>query len=128
MAYVQTLIFDHDINTSLQIGDQVFKTSTSPSGGFQLNQSSVPIHIGTVLNIISLREIEVYSTYVDDFGNALPYNALDPNGGDYISFSKSRVVNKNDVLGYYATVHFENNSPTAAKLWSVATGITENSK
>jgi len=128
MAYVQTLTFDHDINTSLQVGDQVFKTSTSSSGGFQLNSSSIPIHVGQVHNIISLREIQVYSTYVDAGGNALVYNALDPNGGDYISFSKNRVVNKNDVLGYYATVHFVNDSTAAAKLWSVGTGITENSK
>ena len=128
MAYVQTLIFNHDINVSLQVGDQVYMTSTSPLGGFENNSSAVPIHIGHVHNIISSTEIEVYSEYVDANGDPLSYNMLDSNGGDYISFSKNRVVNNNDLLGYYASVHFVNNSTTDAKLWSVGSGITENSK
>ena len=129
MAYVQTLTFNHDINTSLQVGDQVYMTSTSPLGGFENNSSAVPIHVGEVHNIISSTEIEVYSEYVDPTtGDPLSYNMLDSNGGDYISFSKNRVVNNNDLLGYYASVHFVNNSTTDAKLWSVGSGITENSK
>ena len=103
-------------------------TSTSPLGGFENNSSAVPIHVGYVHNIISSTEIEVYSEYVDANGDPLNYNLLDPNGGDYISFSKNRVVNNNDLLGYYASVHFVNNSTTDAKLWSVGSGITENSK
>ena len=128
MAYVQTLNFNHDINVSLQVGDQVYMTSTSEKGGFQQNSSAVPIHIGKVHNIISSTEIEVYSEYVDANGDPLLYNMLDSTGGDYISFSKNRVVNNNDLLGYYASVHFVNNSTTDAKLWSVGSGITENSK
>ncbi len=128
MAYVKTLTFNHDINTSLQIGDQVYKTSTSPLGGFENNSSAVPIHIGKVHGIISSKQIEVYSEYVDNTGTPLPYNMLNPDGGEYISFSKNRVVNNNDLLGYYASVHFVNNSTTEAKLWSVGSGITENSK
>ncbi len=129
MAYVQTLTFNHDINVSLQVGDQVYMTSTSPLGGFENNSSAVPIHVGHVHNIISSTEIEVYSEYVDaTTGDPLSYNMLDSNGGDYISFSKNRVVNNNDLLGYYASVHFVNNSTTDAKLWSVGSGITENSK
>jgi len=128
MAYVKTLTFNHDINTSLQIGDQVYKTSTSPLGGFENNSSAVPIHIGKVHGIISSKQIKVYSEYVDSNGTPLPYNMLSTDGGEYISFSKNRVVNNNDLLGYYASVHFVNNSTTDAKLWSVGSGITENSK
>ena len=129
MAYVQTLTFNHDINVSLQVGDQVYMTSTSPLGGFENNSSAVPIHVGQVHSIISSTEIEVYSEYVDaTTGDPLSYNMLDSNGGDYISFSKNRVVNNNDLLGYYASVHFVNDSTKEAKLWSVGSGITENSK
>ena len=128
MAYIQTLTFNHDINTSLQVGDQVYKTSTSLLGGFENNSSATPIHIGQVHDIISSTEIQVYSEYIDSSVVPLTYNALDPDGGDYISFSKNRVVNNNDLLGYHASVHFVNNSTTDAKLWSVGSGITENSK
>jgi len=126
MAYVQTLTFDYNINSSLQIGDQVYMTNTSSLGGFDQNLNSTPIHVGEVLNILSSTEIEVYSVYVDSIGNALPYNQ--PTGGEYISFSKNRVVNNNDLLGYYASVNFVNDSPYEAKLWSTASVVTENSK
>ena len=127
LAYIQILTFSQDINCSLQIGDQVYKTSTSPFGGFEQNTSQ-PIHIGHVHNIISSTQIEVYSTYVDGGGVPLPYNSLDPSGGDYISFSKNRVVNNNDLLGYYASVNFVNDSKLDAKLWAVGMGGNENSK
>ena len=128
MAYIQTLTFDYDVNTSLQVGDQVYMTDTSPVGGFQQNQSAVPIHVGYIYSIPSSTEIEVYSDYVDSSGDPLSYNQLSSTGGDYISFSKSRVVNNSDLLGYYASVKFKNNSTKDAKLWSVGSGITENSK
>ena len=129
MAYVQTVNFSFDINCSLQVGDQVYKTATSPLGGFEQSFGSMTIHVGSVFSIISPTSIEVFSEYVDpNTGLPLPYNQLNLGGGDYISFSKNRVVNNNDLLGYYASVHFVNNSTTDAKLWSVGSGITENSK
>ena len=102
MAYVQTLTFNHNINTSLQVGDQVYMTSTSTFGGFDQNPSAVPIHIGHVHSIISSTEIEVYSDYVDGFGNAITYNLLDPNGGDYISFSKRSRTSSSSWISLYA--------------------------
>ena len=138
MSYIQTVIFSFDINCSLQVGDQVYKTATSPLGGFEQSFGSMTIHVGHVHSIISSTKIEVFSDYVCQtvdtsvgcyaVGDPLPYNRLSPDGGDYISFSKNRVVNNNDLLGYYASVHFVNNSTTDAKLWSVGSGITENSK
>lgn len=128
MSYIQTVIFSFDINCSLQVGDQVYKTATSPLGGFEQSFGSMTIHVGHVHSIISSTKIEVFSDYVDSLGDPLPYNQLDPSGGDYISFSKNRVVNNNDLLGYYASVHFVNNSTTDAKLWSVGSGVAENSK
>mgnify|MGYP001067207764 CR=1 FL=1 len=129
MSYVQTVNFSFDINCSLQVGDQVYKTATSTLGGFEQNLGATTIHVGSVFGIISPTSIEVLSEYVDpSTGLPLPYNQLNPNGNDYISFSKNRVVNNNDLLGYYASVHFVNNSTKAAKLWSVGSGVAENSK
>jgi len=129
MSYVQTVNFSFDINCSLQVGDQVYKTATSPLGGFEQNLGATTIHVGSVFGIISPTSIEILSEYVDPgTGLPLPYNQLDPTGNDYISFSKNRVVNNNDLLGYYASVHFVNNSTTDAKLWAVGSGIAENSK
>ena len=40
----------------------------------------------------------------------------------------SPLVNNNELLGYYALLKFENDDNKEAKLWSVGTEITENSK
>ena len=46
----------------------------------------------------------------------------------YFSFSKSGVVNQNELIGYYASVKFENNSTEKAELFSAGTEVHENSK
>ncbi len=128
MAFILTLNFDYEINTSLQVGDNVYHTSTSALGGFAQNDNLFgdQTHIGVVHNILSPYKIEVYSEYEDSVGN--PINGITPVASDYISFSKNRIVNNNDLLGYYASVNFVNDSKQSAKLWSVASEVTENSK
>tara|TARA_R100001463_G_C3464981_1_gene215276 strand:+ start:367 stop:747 length:381 start_codon:yes stop_codon:yes gene_type:complete len=126
MAYSYTIAFDYDINTSLQVGDKVYKTYTSSIGGFDQNPSNKPTHIGDVLTINSTRNISITCPYMNDDGT--PDLTYTPDGNDYLSFSKNRIVNNNDLLGYYASVKFVNNSPNAAKLWAVGSGVTENSK
>ena len=136
MAFVLTLNFNYEINTSLQIGDQVYHTGTSLLGGFEQNNVTFggQTNIGTVHNILSPFQIEVYSEYTcttigggcSAVGDPLP--GIIPTPSDYISFSKNRIVNNSDLLGYYASVQLINDSITDAKLWAVGSGITENSK
>ena len=126
MSYIITLNFDYELNSSLQIGDQVYHTSTSMLGGFDQNQNVDQIHLGTVIDIPTLFSIQVQVDYVDSLGN--PTLSIQPEQGDYISFSKSRVVNNSDLLGYYASVKLVNNSKIKAELFSVGSEITENSK
>lgn len=126
MPFIIALDFDYNINVSLQVGDQVYYTTTSQLGGFDQNPNIVQQHIGEVNEIISpgpvsLFQINVYSPYT----LVPPYI---PPTGVYISFSKNRIVNNNDLLGYYASVKFINNSPDEAELWAVGVGIAENSK
>ena len=132
MAFVFTLTFDFELNTSLQVGDNVYWTSTSSLGGFdQQPNISGQQHLGVVQNLLSpnsvgKHEVIVYSEY--DVGGVPIPNIYPPPPGAYISFSKSRAVNNNELLGYYALIKFENNDDKEAKLWSVGTEITENSK
>jgi len=145
MAFVLTLTFDYEINTSLQVGDQVYHTGTSLLGGFEQNDNLFggQIHIGVVQDILppdttdpsnTTYSIMVYSTYecttigggCSVIGDPLP--GIVPNPGDYISFSKNRIANNSDLLGYYASVKFINNSFHEAKLWAVGSEVTENSK
>jgi len=132
MAFVFTLTFDFELNTSLQVGDNVYWTSTSSLGGFQQQANiSGQQHLGVVQNIVSpnnlgQHDVIVFSEY-DTLGVPTP-TIYPPPAGAYISFSKSRAVNNNELLGYYALLKFENDDNKEAKLWSVGTEITENSK
>lgn len=132
-AFSIILTFNHEINTSLQIGDQVYHTTASPVGGFQQNPNiSDQIHIGHVTDIISPFEIVVYSEYTDSNGDPLawviPSPGLHGSPGDYISFSKNRIVNNNNLLGYYGYVRLLNDSTKKAELFSIGSVVTENSK
>ena len=126
MPFIIALNFDYNINVSLQVGDQVYYTTTSQLGSFDQNPNIAQQHVGEVQEIISpgsesLFQINVYSPYT----SVPPYV---PPPDVYISFSKNRIVNNNDLLGYYASVKFINNSPDEAELWAVGVGIAENSK
>ena len=132
MAFVFTLTFDFELNTSLQVGDNVYWTTTSSLGGFdQQANISGQQHLGVVQNVVSpnnlgQHEVIVFSEY-DVLGVPIP-TIYPPPPNAYISFSKSRAVNNNELLGYYALLKFENDDNKEAKLWSVGTEITENSK
>lgn len=151
--------FQQDLNTSLQIGDDVYYNSLNPMGGFDSNGATSTIHVGEVTNIsyapsyITLVEevvdeetivtevfneqvwsVVVLSYHVDNSGNPCVAGVegcmatATPIAGAYISFSKSSVVNNNDLTGYYASVDFVNNSKEKAELFSAATSVTESSK
>ena len=143
MAFSITLTFDHEINTSLQIGDQVYHTSTTPLGGFDQNNFDFggQTHIGVVQDIISpdltdflisndptdvKHRVQVFSEHVDSSGN--PLSGVIPSSGAYISFSKNRIVNNNELLGYYGLLRFENDSIREAELFSVGSEVVINSK
>ena len=132
MAFVLTLTFNFELNHSLQVGDNVYWTSTSSLGGFDQQASiSGQQHLGVVQNIVSpnamgMYEVIVFSEY--DVGGVPIPTVYPPPVGAFISFSKSRAVNNNELLGYYALLKFENDDNKEAKLWAVGTEITENSK
>ena len=128
MAVVLTLEFNYEINSSLQIGDNIYHATPTSSGNYSVveNISSIT-HVGTVYDIISSYKIEVYSDYIDsNTGNLL--SGIQPPSNSYISFSKNKAVNNSDLLGYYGEVNFENDSKLKAELFSVGSEVSENSK
>jgi len=84
MAFVITLNFNQEINTSVQVGDNVYHSIPNLSGGFDvINNSNPPIHVGEVYSITSPFEMEVYSNYecqntttpgCTNIGDPLPVN------------------------------------------------------
>tara|TARA_Y100000592_G_scaffold87195_1_gene141476 strand:+ start:4343 stop:4699 length:357 start_codon:yes stop_codon:yes gene_type:complete len=116
---VIALSMNIELNVSLQIGDTVYYVPTGSTAGFDVNSSEV-IRVGLVTNIDH------------DFGlinvdTNLP-QAMWPNPGDFILFSKDNKANMNSMLGYYSKVRMRNNSDRRFELFKVNADYTESSK
>ena len=67
-------------------------------------------------------------------GNRITFRFDDQNGtfvlmpSGFYSFSKSKITNTSNLVGYYADVNFVNNSTEKAELFSVSSEISESSK
>lgn len=135
MAVTLLIDFDHELNTSLQIGDEVYHTLVSSLGGFSQDGVNVTTHIGVINDIIENStasglpqfQLQVVSQHVDPTNNTLLAGIL-PTSNSFLSFSKDKTVNDNDLLGYYASINFQNDSRVKAELFSVGTSVVESSK
>jgi len=116
------------LNTSLQVGDNIYYTLAGDiklNGGFAT--TATPSFLGTVVSTDILGNGLTRVTVLD---SVTPGGGVSPveGGGAYFSFSKSGKVNQNELIGYWASVEFVNNSRVPAKLFAVGTEVHENSK
>jgi hypothetical protein len=130
-----TLTFNHDINTSTQVGDVAYYVSTPPLGSTQVWASTTTPHdtaareqvceIGPILSIIST---PTFSTIVCEMSVANIAACGLPTIGVFIMFSKDNKVNLGHLLGYYCDVQFRNSSKTAAEIFNIGSVFSESSK
>ena len=115
-----------NLNTSLQVGDMIYVTSTTGSLlGQNINQSSVDINADNQVGF--LRKIEQiaptsYTLHVDNSG--FTANVIQ---GEFLMFDKYNQSN-DDIKGYYMEVKLVNNSRKKAELFSLSSEVTESSK
>jgi len=128
-----TIVFDNSINSSLQIGDEVYYCPNLFHGGFNTvdnaNLSSTGIvHIGKCDSIDRL--INKISILVNPSLSGPQATAVTGGigVGDFIMFSKDNKANLNSLLGYYAETTFINDSPHKAELFAASTEVSESSK
>ena len=114
---ITTLTFTKPLNVSCQVGDTAYYVSTSASGGFNINSSSV-IEIGIISDITGL------VVTIDDS----MVSSGSPPDGSFILFSKDNKANLSSALGYYCEMKFKNTSTTPSELFSVGVDIFESSK
>ena len=113
MATVTKIEFDNPINSSLQIGDEVYVSSVS-TGGIV----SEPVYVEKV--------IEIGSHYVVvNKDNTIPPII---SNGDFILFAKDIRVNESSLKGYYADVTFQNSSNTKTELFAISSEVVPSSK
>lgn len=109
------LTFNQDINVSVQIGDIIYYSPTTPTGTH--DTAGAIIELGDVVSI---------------YGNTIVVNyqvgTVLPTASDFIMFAKDRSANMSSLLGYYAEFRIVNNSRDKAEMYSVSVDITESSK
>ena len=131
------LTFGHEINTSLQVGDDVYYCPNAPLGGFttvdnEWDSSTGIAHIGKCIAID--RDdykiiVEVDSSHSVEVLGVTTWPILDGIlSGVFIMFGKSTEANLSSLLGYYAKTTFINDSPEKAELFAVSTEFSESSK
>lgn len=115
-----TLTFQHPLNHSLQVGDTVWYTEVSPSGGYDVAPTATKL--GTVVEVS-----DQYQAHQIKVSNNILTSA--PSLADkYIMFSKDNRANLTSLVGYYAEAKFENNSKEKAELFSVSSEVAQSSK
>tara|TARA_R110000737_G_scaffold334222_1_gene352345 strand:+ start:1382 stop:1738 length:357 start_codon:yes stop_codon:yes gene_type:complete len=114
---ILTLNFPN-VNVSAQLGDYVYYSMPSTSGGF--NTSSIPSTFGFGM----IRAITATSITVQ-YNDA---RVSPPPVGSFIFFQKDKKVNMSSILGYYMQVDFVNDSKEKAELFSVGAEVQESSK
>ena len=124
---VITLSNINNLNTSLQVGDMIYVTSTSSLLNSS-NKRGATINANNRVGI--LRKIDqnptIPTTYVLSVDNSTPYGATVA-VGQFIMFSKYN-QSDDDIKGYYMEVKLVNNSNKKAELFSLGSEVTESSK
>tara|TARA_R110002012_G_scaffold64466_2_gene169489 strand:- start:2468 stop:2953 length:486 start_codon:yes stop_codon:yes gene_type:complete len=147
--------FTSPINESLQTGssiggdargDVVYYCPTVAHGGFNtVNAANHPttnlVRIGLArsitINASGNYELEVeidtfvgtgYQTTVLDISNIVNGYKDFCKQDCFLMFSKNKEANRSSLLGYYAEVGFNNDSPDIAELFAVSTEVSESSK
>ena len=109
------LIFNQDINVSVQVGDIIYYSPTFINGVH--NTAGTIVELGSVLSISGKTIVVTY----------LP-GAILPNASDFIMFAKDRSVNMSSLLGYFAEFRIVSNSKDKAEMYSISVDVTESSK
>tara|TARA_R100001015_G_scaffold19183_2_gene15737 strand:+ start:1021 stop:1383 length:363 start_codon:yes stop_codon:yes gene_type:complete len=120
MPYID-LTFNTNLNNNIStsVGDTVYYTDPTTSGGFTVSSSNVLI--GTIESISST---DTTTTIKVD----CELDLVPPTSSSFIFFSKNNAIHSSSIKGYYSLIEFKNNSTSPIELFSVGCDVAESSK
>lgn len=121
MAYIDLTFNTTSLNNniSVSIGDTVYYTNPTTSGGFSV--SSDNILIGDI-ELISNTDTTTIIKVNCEIG------LTPPTSSSFIFFSKNNAIHSSSVKGYYSLIEFKNNSTLPIELFSAGCDVSESSK
>lgn len=125
MPYVVEYKLEH-INTSLQVGDTVYHTSSTQVGiypyAFNINQNDWS-------DIVKLGTITVINRQTNKIRISGNLNLVLPENVGYLFFTKDNAYELSSVKGYYAEIKMvNNNNKTRSELFQISLAADESSK
>ena len=119
---IASITFTQPINSSLQVGDLVYYVNTSTLANSTVQQATTTnvTYLGIVTDITNTPSHSIDVVYET--------TVTPPSGGEHIMFEKDKRVNSSSLIGYYADVELINTSNGKVELFSLAAGVSENSK
>jgi len=119
-----TLNFSNTLNCSVSVGDSVYFTPISITGGYKVASTSTMQFLGTVVSVSD----QYLSPVLVIKNNTMSVAPMLIPGQTFISFRKNNKANLTSLKGYYAEAKFENNSKEKAELFAVGSEIVQSSK
>tara|TARA_R100000742_G_C4279614_1_gene104743 strand:- start:1397 stop:1738 length:342 start_codon:yes stop_codon:yes gene_type:complete len=113
MADSINLVFSKEVNSSIQVGDTVYK-SVVTSG-----VAGAPIVVGECTAINATRT--TVTCNINEWEDR-------PTDSNFMLFTKDNKANLSSLKGYYAEVVMKNNSYNAVELYSVGSEVAISSK
>mgnify|MGYP000277017151 FL=1 len=121
---VLTIVLPYIANVSLQSGDTMYYSTPITYGDH--------LHVPTTNNIIKSGELLSIVRNINANTTTLviqhDLNAPTPTTTSYLMFTKDNLANNSSLLGYYAEVKLNNNSPKKAELFSLGSEAFISSK
>ena len=118
------LTFNTELNISLSIGDVVWYTPVTITGGHEVSNTNSIIKLGEVESVDRNNKIVLVKKPHDP----LNYAGISLSQNDFVMFSKPNSFNTSSIKGYYAKVRLDNNSTKKIELFAVSSEISESSK
>jgi hypothetical protein len=118
------LTFNTELNISLSIGDIVWYTPVTITGGHEVSNTNSIIKLGEVESVDHKNKIVLIKKPHDP----LNYAGISLTQNDFVMFSKPNSINTSSIKGYYAKVRLDNDSTEKIELFAVGSEISESSK
>ena len=144
---IVTINFNRNLNVSVQVGDIAYfinptdvgptKTYTATKTPHKTGPQSGIVKIGEIIELDCCSNMASYLTggYIkcdmpQDLFNAYYDQIIDltPGPPSFIMFSKDNKANMANMLGYYASIEYRNNSTDKAELFATGVDVHESSK
>lgn len=120
---VITITFPHDVNVSVQVGDDVYYTGQVGLGGHSFDNGTIGggsglVYMGTCTNVTQ-------TTISCNISNSTPR----PTSSSFICFSKDTRINTSGLTGYYAEVEMRNSEHgKQGEMFAVSSEVVQSSK